>query len=95
MYSKCWLIIRDDTKRTFEIVGLESNTNHFMNNVHGMQKAGMNVSCLTPPVTNKTSSKDAVKVVGYTREVNLHERLSEEYKKITRKDFDQWEGIEL
>ena len=90
MYSKCWQIIRDDSKKTFEISGQESNNNHFTNNVHGMQKAGMNVSCLTPPVTNKNSSKEVIKVTGYTKEDGLHERLLNEYKEITRRDFDQW-----
>lgn len=90
MYSKCWQIIRDDSKKTFEICGQESNNNYFTNNVHGMQKAGMNVSCLTPPVTNKNSSKEVIKVIGYAKENGLHERLLNEYKEITRRDFDQW-----
>ena len=50
----------------------------------------MNVSCLTPPVTNKNSSKEVIKVTGYTKEDGLHERLLNEYKEITRRDFDQW-----
>ena len=91
MYSKCWLIIRDDAKKTYEIYGLESNTNHFMNAVHGMQKAGMNVSCLTPPVTNKASNKEMVKVQDYRKEDGLHQRLLKEYAAITRKEFDKWE----
>ncbi len=91
MYSKCWEIIRDDSKKTFEVCGLESNNNHFTNSVHGMQKAGMNVSCLTPPVSGRNSSKAAVKVTGYTKEDGLHARLLKEYREITRRDFDQWE----
>jgi hypothetical protein len=91
MYTKSWQIIRDDSKKTFEICGQLSDTNHFTNAVHGMQKAGMTVSCLTPPVTNKNSSKDAVKIVGYTREHGLHDRLLKEYKEKTRKDFGHWE----
>ncbi len=91
MYTKCWLIIRDDAKKTFEICGLESNTNHFTNAVHGMQKAGMSVSCLTPPVTNKTSSKETVKVQGYSKEDKLYERLQKQYNEIVRKEFGQWD----
>jgi hypothetical protein len=91
MYTNCWQIIRDDSKKTFEICGQDSNINHFTNSVHGMQKAGMNVSCLTPPVTGKTSSKGVIKVTGYTPEKGLHERLQKEYREITRKSFDQWE----
>jgi hypothetical protein len=91
MYSTCWLIIRDDAKKTFEVCGQESNTNHFMNTVHGMQKAGMRVSCHTPPVSNKSASKDAVKVTGYSKEEKLHDRLLKEYQAITRREFGQWD----
>jgi hypothetical protein len=91
MYTKCWQIIRDDSKLTFEICGQEANINHFTNAVHGMQKAGMNVSCMTPPVTGKNASKGAIKVTGYTREDGLHERLLKKYSELTRKGFDQWE----
>jgi hypothetical protein len=88
MYSRNWQVIKDDTKRTFEVCGHESSTNAFTNQVHGMQKSGMNVSCITPPVTNKTSSKDLIKVTGYTKEVGLHERLLNEYRKITMESYD-------
>jgi len=54
-----------------------------------MQKAGMNVSCMTPPVTNKTSSKDAIKIVGYTKEEGLNDRLIKEYSEILRA-IDPW-----
>ena len=94
MYSKYWQIIRDDSKRTFEVCGQDLNTNHFTNNIHGMQKAGMNVSCMTPPVTGKYSSKESIKIVGYTKEDGLHDRLLNEYKGITRKSFGQWEDDE-
>ena len=74
---------------TFEICGQDSNINFFTNNIHGMQKAGMNVSCMTPPVTNKSSSKEVMKVPGYKKEDGLHERLLNEYRDITRREFDQ------
>ncbi len=54
-----------------------------------MQKAGMNVSCMTPPVTNKTSSRDLIKITGYTKEDGLHERLLSQYAEIVR-SIDQW-----
>lgn len=92
MYSNCWQIIRDDSKKTFEICGQEANTNSFTNSIHGMQKAGMNVSCMTPPVTGKSSNKEVIRIIGYTKEDGLHERLMREYREITRRDFDQWEG---
>ncbi len=89
MYSKYWQIIRDDSKRTFEICGQESNTNYFTNGIHGMQKAGMAVSGMTPPVTGKYSSKAVIKIIGYQKEDGLYERLLNDYKELTRKMFGQ------
>lgn len=83
MITKFWMIIKDDSKRTFEVCGQAANDNAFSNKTVAMQRAGMNVSCMTPPVTNKTSSKDLVKVSGYTREDGLQERLANEFRKIT------------
>ena len=53
-----------------------------------MQKAGMNVSCMTPPVTNKTSSKSLIKITGYTKEDGLQERLLKQYNEI-RDSYDE------
>ena len=83
MNFRYWQVIKDDSKRTFEVVGQLSNENAFTNRVYAMQKAGMNVSGLTPPVTNKTSSKSTIKVVGYTHEDGLYERLSAQFRAIT------------
>ena len=90
MYSKIWQVIKDDTKRTFEVCGQASNDNAFTNRTHAMQKAGMNVSCITPPVTNKSSSRDLIKIIGYTKEDGLHERLLAEFREITRRSAEQW-----
>ena len=90
MYSKCWHIIRDDSKRTFEVFDRQTNNDSFMNQTHAMQKAGMNVSCMTPPVTNKMASKDIIKVTGYSKEAGLYERLLNEYKQITLRAIDPW-----
>jgi hypothetical protein len=90
MYSKNWQVIKDDSKRTFEVCGHATNTNPFTNEVYGMQKAGMNVSCVTPPVTNKTSSKDLIKLTGYTKEDGLHQRLLTQYREITMRSSEQW-----
>jgi hypothetical protein len=88
MYSRCWQIIKDDSKRTFEVCGQASNTNAFTNQVVGLQRAGMNVSCVTPPVTNKTSSKELVKVMNYKQEIGLHERLLKQFREIMRGSID-------
>ena len=90
MYSKCWEVIKDDSKKTYEVCGQETNNNFFTNSIHGMQKAGMNVSGVTPPVSYKNSSRDLVKVSGYTLEVGLHQRLLKEYMAKTRSSMDEW-----
>ena len=53
-----------------------------------MQRAGMNVSCTTPPVTNKTSSKELIKIIGYVQEDGLYERLLNQHMEITRNYLD-------
>jgi hypothetical protein len=90
MYSKNWQIIKDDAKRTFEVCGQESNTNHFTNKTYAMQRAGMNVSCVTPPVTNKNSSKGLIKLTGYTLEEGLYQRLLDEFQKITMGSIEDY-----
>jgi hypothetical protein len=83
------MIIKDDSKRTFDVNGPITNDNFFTNKIYAMQKAGMSVSGVTPPVTNKTSSKGIIKVTGYTREDGLYERLLAEYATIVR-SIDPW-----
>ena len=90
MYSKYWQIIKDDSKMTFEICGQSENCNLFTNNTHGMQRAGMNVSCSTPPVSNKNPSKDAVKIFGYTKEHGLYERLLKQHRDLTMGSINEW-----
>ena len=90
MYSKCWLIIKDDSKKTFEVCGNAANDNAFSNKIYGMQKAGMNISGATPPVTNKNSSKDVIKIIGYSKEDGLYERLLTQYREITLRSSGQW-----
>lgn len=84
-----WQIIRDDSKRTFEVCGRTTNDNAFTNRTHAMQRIGMNVSCMTPPVTSKTSSKEMIKLTGYTKEEGLLERLVKEYSEKLRA-IDPW-----
>jgi hypothetical protein len=89
MYSKFWQIIKDDSKRTFEVCGQATSENSFANRTYAMQRAGMNISCFMPPVTNKTSSKDLIKIIGYTKEDGLYERLLKEHQDITMRFFDE------
>lgn len=88
MYAKCWQVIKDDSKKTFEVCGQAENTNHFTNSTYGMQKAGMNVSCITPPVTNQTISKEKIKIVGYTAEIGLHDRLLKQHRALMMKSME-------
>lgn len=87
MYSRSWQIIRDDTKKTFEVQGQESNTDHFLNLVHGMQRQGMTVSAVILPVTNRHASKEAIQFTGYRRDDGLYQRLTKEYQDKMRGDI--------
>ena len=88
MDIKCWQVIRDDSKRTFEVCGMDSDVNHFTNAIYGMQRAGMNVSGMTPPVTNKVSHKGSIVITGYKPEDGLYKRLQAEYMKRSRSEFE-------
>lgn len=88
MHTIFWQIIRDDSKRTFEVCGQAFNTNSFTNRVIGLQRSGMNVSCATPPVTNKNSSKDSIKFIGYTKEDGLEQRLLKQFREKMRGEMD-------
>ena len=81
---KFWQVIKDDSKRTFEVCGQDGNTNPFTNQIVGMQRAGLNVSAYTPPVSNKNSSKDLIKITNYTKEDGLYERLMKKYRELSR-----------
>ena len=90
MITKFWQILKDDSTRTFEVCGQVSNENSFTNKTYAMQRAGMNVSCMTPPVTNKNSSKGLVKVTGYTKEDGLQERLLKKFREISMTAGEEW-----
>ena len=89
MTPKIWLIVKDDSKRTFEVCGQATSDNAFTNKTYAMQRAGMNISCVVLPVTNKTASKDLIKITAYTREDGLYERLLTEFRNITLRNADQ------
>ncbi|MEJ1241644.1 hypothetical protein WBG78_26085 [Chryseolinea sp. T2] len=90
MITRFWLILRDDSKKTFEVCGQAPNDNAFSNRTLAMQRAGMNVSCMTPPVTNKSSSKGLIKIAGYTQEEGLQKRLDKQYSDITSRGYEDW-----
>jgi hypothetical protein len=90
MNVKYWQIIKDDTKRTFEVIGQATSENSLFNSTYAMQKSGMTVSSVSLPVNNKTSSKGLIKIPGYTVEEGLHERLKAQHREIIR-SIDQWD----
>lgn len=90
MYTKNWLIIKDDTKRTFEVVSKATNENSFANRAHGMQKDGMNVTCVILPVTNRNSSKQSITFANYTVEEGLYDRLLKEHNQIIMRNAGEW-----
>lgn len=90
MHTKFWLIIKDDATKTFEVCNQASNDNAFSNKVYAMQKAGMSVTAVVLPVTNKNASKDVIKFVGYIKEDGLYERLLEKHRAITAKSIGEW-----
>lgn len=90
MYTKNWHVIKDDTKRTFEVVINAMSENAFTNKTHAMQKNGMNVSCILLPVTNKNASRSSVKLVGYAPEEGLYARLEQQYNQIVQGNIEDW-----
>lgn len=90
MNTKYWLIIKDDNKRKFEVCGQDANDNAFTNKTYAMQKAGMNVSCLTPPITATTPNKDSIKITGYVKEEGLYQKLLDQFTEITIRSIDDW-----
>jgi hypothetical protein len=90
MYTKNWLVIRDDSKRTFEVVTVSMSENAFTNKTQAMQRDGMNVSYVLLPVSNRNASKAAVKISGYLKEDGLYERLLKQHADIARKNIEEW-----
>lgn len=84
------MVIKDDSKRTFEVCGQASSDNAFTNKVYGMQRAGMNISYVILPVTNRTSSKELISIQGYKKEDGLWERCQQEHRANVRKDVGEW-----
>jgi hypothetical protein len=91
MYTRSWLIIKDERARTFEVVMQAANDNAFSNKIYAMQKAGMLVGSLVLPASNKNSSKDSIKLTGFTREDGLYDRLLKQHQAIALRLDGFWE----
>lgn len=91
MNFKNWFIIRDDHKRTFEVVTQSLSENAFTNKVIAMQREGMQVTSVVLPVTNKNASKEHIKFLDYIQEDGLYERLSKQHLQLIQKGFAEFE----
>jgi hypothetical protein len=94
MYTRSWLVIKDDKHRTFEVIGQVSNTNSFSNKVIAMQRDGLPVSELILPVTNKLSHKDMIQVTGYKAEEGLHAKVLKQHQTIILNQAAAWDEEE-
>lgn len=83
-----WGIIKDDSNRTFEVIGKLSDITHLTDNVVAMMKAGMSIQCSTP-VFDGEEERD-IMIAGYQRENDLYRRLISEYQLKTKLPLNQW-----
>ncbi len=91
MNFKQWLIIKDDSKRTFDVVGQVMDDNAFSNKVIAMQREGMSVTSVLLPVGSRNPSKESIKFTGFTKEEGLYERLCKHHRDIMMKHDGHWE----
>jgi hypothetical protein len=90
MLPKSWYIIKDDSARTFEVVvGISENA--FSNRVVTLQRAGLNVTPVIVPVSNRHASKEQIIMAGYSPEEGLYERLHQQQQKLMKEQFGEWE----
>jgi hypothetical protein len=82
-----WLMVIDDSTRTFEIFGKSADDTLLTNNTIKMQKAGFQVRCQAPDVSY---SKEDIVIHGYTHEDKLYSRLINAYQKRTGETLNQW-----
>lgn len=91
MNFKQWLVIKDDNKRTFEVVGQVMSDNAFSNKVIAMQREGMNVTSVILPVGGKNPSKESIKFIGFTKEEGLYDRLLKQHQQLIQQQYGNWE----
>lgn len=91
MLTKPWLIIKDDSARTFEVVTQPISENAFTNKVIAMQRAGMTVTPVLLPASNRHASKEHIQFTGYSREEGLYDRLQQDLHKLMQQDLGEWD----
>jgi hypothetical protein len=92
MNFKQWLIIKDDDKRTFEVVSQTLSDNAFFNKVIAMQRDGMNVTSVIIPVSNTNASKDHITFTGYSKEAGLYDRLVKQHQQLIQQQWGGWDA---
>lgn len=88
MIARFWMVVRDDSARTFEVIGKEVNDNRLANRIAAMQRLDMNVSYMSPPVTTQTLTKESIKFAGYVYEPGLYDRLQADFLELTLRQAD-------
>lgn len=91
MYTRSWLVVKDDGRRTFEAVTANLTENAFTNKVYAMQRDGLNVSYVLLPVTNRQASRESIRVTGYQYEEGLYDRLLKQHQDLLLRQADDFE----
>lgn len=80
-----WEIIKDDTAKTFEVIGLSTNDTGITKRTCEMIEAGRTVRCETVPstISNLEISRKYI-AIGYTPEKGLFSRLKTEFRAMTK-----------
>lgn len=91
MYTRSWLVVKDDGRRTFEAVTANLTENAFTNKVYAMQRDGLNVSYVLLPVINRQASRESIRVTGYQYEEGLYDRLLKQHQDLLLRQADDFE----
>jgi hypothetical protein len=93
MFTKSWLVIKDDQARTFEVVTADISENAFSNKVIAMQRERMTVTSILLPLSNRHASKDHISFTGYTREEGLWARLLKQHQQLIQQNLGEWDEL--
>jgi hypothetical protein len=91
MQSKNWLVIKDDSTRTFEVLTADLSENAFLNKTIAMQRAQMPVTSVVLPVSARFASKQQISFAGYTPEDGLWNRLVKYHQQLIQRNLDIWD----
>src|SRR5205823_14388264 len=84
-----WEVIKDDARKTFEMIGRSTDDTHVVNVVCEMQDHGMSVRCETIPSTkSRLEIASGYGDIGYIEEAGLFTRLIDELEKAKQREID-------